>query len=518
MKYITSRWYGILFIPILYLGLFSGYEIGKGVFDYIQMRSWSEVQTLILSTHLEGNKSQKVITKYHYNWEGNNYTSTTIGIKTMSDNIESYHKKLHQKLNDAQVQKKFISAWINPLKPNESVLDRNLHWELICIKLLHLLFFGGFGLIGLWVIFSPSNPPTNDQKPWLSKKEWENGIILSETKTKMQVSLIGAVLWNLLITTVAFSAWEKIKNDPIGLVILIFVLTGICYAIMAVRSVISYYKYGSTSFQLGTFPGVIGGKFSGVIRIPPAVQPEKDYQLNLCCIHQYTTRNGKNSSTHEDILWESTQAIHPTLPKDSSGTQFLPVLFAIPYKCRPTQEIDDNKDNHRNAEIIWSLNVSVPTSGIDFECSFDVPIYKTEESRSDFQLDPQEAQSVSSLKREIKWQDAFQSEGILVSEPSPNKVHINFSRGRVSLYALTKLGISLSLAIASILIFIFEGSLFIPAIFILLSVFFLKSAWSLFVYHDVWEIHPKEILWQNNKQSTVRVKRTDQFKIKNDGR
>ena len=59
----------------------------------------------------------------------------------------------------------------------------------------------------------------------------------------------------------------------------------------------------------------------------------------------------------------------------------IPVLFQIPYECRPTDERDlDNM-------LIWRLEVTAKTPGIDYRAEFEVPVFKTSESDPQFVVD-----------------------------------------------------------------------------------------------------------------------------------
>ena len=56
----------------------------------------------------------------------------------------------------------------------------------------------------------------------------------------------------------------------------------------------------------------------------------------------------------------------------------VPVLFAIPYECRPTDQ--ENSDN----TVDWTLEVTAKTAGLDYRAEFTVPVFKTSESDPHF--------------------------------------------------------------------------------------------------------------------------------------
>src|SRR5262249_27232641 len=59
----------------------------------------------------------------------------------------------------------------------------------------------------------------------------------------------------------------------------------------------------------------------------------------------------------------------------------VPVLFAIPFEVAQTTAQTAAKP------IRWRLSVSASVPGIDYRSQFEVPVFKTADSRADFKLD-----------------------------------------------------------------------------------------------------------------------------------
>jgi len=72
--------------------------------------------------------------------------------------------------------------------------------------------------------------------------------------------------------------------------------------------------------------------------------------------------------------------IHELAENDPSQSA-IPVLFQIPFDCRPTDPFD--KEN----EIAWIMEVTAKTPGRDYEESFEVPVFKTLDSDPNFVAD-----------------------------------------------------------------------------------------------------------------------------------
>ena len=132
-------------------------------------------------------------------------------------------------------------------------------------------------------------------------------------------------------------------------------------------SVLRWRKYGQSVFEMASVPGVIGGQLAGVIRTSAKVQPEDGFRLTLNCVQRMTTGSGKNGSTSENVLWQDEQLIARELLQNDPEQSAIPVLFQIPYECRPTDETDAND------QTIWRLEVSAKTPGLDYSTSLTCP-------------------------------------------------------------------------------------------------------------------------------------------------
>lgn len=215
-------------------------------------------------------------------------------------------------------------------------------------------------------------------EPWLCKKDWAEGRIISSTRTTMRFVSVFAFVWNLMSALM----WSGIRNEILGkgnrwaLLLLLFPAVGLLLILAAIICVLRWRKFGESVFEMASVPGVIGGKLAGVIRTSAKVQPEDGFHLTLNCVQSVT-----HSDSSETTLWQDEQIIARDLLQSDSARSAIPVLFQIPYDCRPTDET-----NAYN-KTIWQLNVSAKTPGVNYSTSFDVPVFKTPESDPNFVVD-----------------------------------------------------------------------------------------------------------------------------------
>ncbi|MEO7403995.1 MAG: hypothetical protein ABIU95_10035 [Burkholderiales bacterium] len=63
------------------------------------------------------------------------------------------------------------------------------------------------------------------------------------------------------------------------------------------------------------------------------------------------------------------------------GAIAIPVLFAIPYESMESSRANSTRN------ISWLLDIWAKVPGVDYSAQFEVPVFKTNDSRRDFQLD-----------------------------------------------------------------------------------------------------------------------------------
>lgn len=218
-----------------------------------------------------------------------------------------------------------------------------------------------------------------EEKPWLAREEWRDGIIRNDEKLLCHVLiwisvLVNLFMWFLFGAIINKEGWGVDMVLAAGLLPLI----GIIIAAATVYVIMRQRKYGVAEFRMQPMPGVVGGILGGVVTVNQKVIPLDGFTASLVCTR--THGSGKNSTFSN--VWDEKQTIKVDLLADDPNRTGIPILFAIPFDQPETILV--RKDN---ITVEWTLTVSAETLGIDFAASFKVPIYKTEDSREDFSLD-----------------------------------------------------------------------------------------------------------------------------------
>lgn len=216
-------------------------------------------------------------------------------------------------------------------------------------------------------------------QPWMWQQDWAGGRIRDGNfKTVLVVGGI-ALFWNLVawsVTIGIFIDGDHLENKA-AYITLFFPLVGIGLVFALVYQIRRWQKYGTSVFEMVEVPGVIGGNLGGVVMTRVNIKPAEGFRLVLRSVHQWTSGSGKNRTTHTETLWESEQRMQQEAMADDPTRSALPVLFFIPYDCKPTERLSPGSENY------WELEVSAATPGIDYKASFRVPVFKTRDSDPD---------------------------------------------------------------------------------------------------------------------------------------
>jgi len=150
-----------------------------------------------------------------------------------------------------------------------------------------------------------------------------------------------------------------------------FPAIGILLLIGAIRQTFLAKKFGETYLELGSVPGVIGGKLSGVIQARFNPLQERSVHVMLTCINQVVTGSGDDRSVSEKILWREERTFGAQEIGAGPEGATIPVEFDIPFNQPAT-----NRETERD-KIFWRVDASANVPGMDYKAQFEVPVYRT---------------------------------------------------------------------------------------------------------------------------------------------
>lgn len=255
-------------------------------------------------------------------------------------------------------------------------------WHDAVLYGIFALTFGGVGfggLAGIRVAYRKSKDvealqASHPEAPWLWRRDWASGRIVDSTRENVLGAWIFATLWNLISLPGAYFAVRAAlyEGKPAAFVALLFPLVGTWLLVRAIQATRHYRKYGISRLELSTIPGLIGHSLAGSVRATLALQPAEDFQVTLTCVRRVTTRSGKSSSTSESLLWQEERRVRGEQIRDFAGMgTSIPVSFALPADAVPCDAGDPNN------RVLWRLQVSASVPGVDYDSTFEVPVFRT---------------------------------------------------------------------------------------------------------------------------------------------
>lgn len=211
--------------------------------------------------------------------------------------------------------------------------------------------------------------------PWLQRRDWVDRAV-KQSKDPGAGCLWGfAILWNLFSLPLWFLARWKHPVDPKNLLFASFPIAGVLMLLLALYQTLRARKYGASLCRIERVPISLGTTFRGELDVRLREMPDAGFALRLACVRRTVSR-GKNRSVHERVLWQDEQIVeHGPMP--SPHGMRVPFRFDIPFDCEPT-DVANSEDS-----VIWRLDASADVPGIDYAASFELPVFRTEDSRDE---------------------------------------------------------------------------------------------------------------------------------------
>lgn len=208
------------------------------------------------------------------------------------------------------------------------------------------------------------------------------------------------VMWYGVVGIMAVLFYFKREPDQWGafVVLGLFALAGLIVLGLAIAATTSAVRFRGAELELQTVPGVLGGKISGVVRVPRRVAELAPLRFRLSSWRRW-------SESSDDLLWEDFQPVAP--PMSSGGdTVTLPFSMPVPFDCEPSSD-----------SFYWRLGLcSLKTkSSVDY----DVRVERTSQSSPE-QTQVALRRSVRQAPPNVTTRIDRQSSGIDIVFPLPS--------------------------------------------------------------------------------------------------
>ncbi len=203
-------------------------------------------------------------------------------------------------------------------------------------------------------------------------KEEQSIFLSAKTGATMLVAIICACFWNLVSLPLFFILPDEIASgNKLAAIGYIFPAIGLLLIALAVYTVFFRRKYGIPQLCISQQTLALGSMQHATAYIRARIHPEEPIRCLLKCTKTTTTGSGKQKNTIVRTLWSAATTIsHDTTSYQEHETH-IPIELAIPFDMPATCDSDN---------LEWTLELSAPTTGIDFKALFELPVTKTETS------------------------------------------------------------------------------------------------------------------------------------------
>lgn len=427
----------ILFgLPFAAVGLYMAWSLMATLWLAMQVQSWEEVPATITSTNLEVHRgedsdSYEVTAKYQYDFDGKQYTGERVSLATKFES-DKYDRRKHKEFKQLVANKQPTICYVNPNRPDKSMLDRELRAPVVLMHLPFAICFTGVGLGlpigGIWFLRQDKKRQKklaqHPDEPWRVRDDWAAGVIHPANTWGTAIMGIFALFWNgLSVPIFLMVLYEPPKPWFVVWLVGLFPLIGLFLIYAFLKGLVNSGRVRKSTLKLANIPGVVGGQLAGVVLIPDAMRRREGYRATLVCRKKITRRDSDgDTSTSLKPIWEDAHTIEKTL-SDSSGMRGVPVQFTIPSDVKPT-------DTEAETPIEWQLKLKALGDGKKFQAEFDVPVYRTADSQEGITT---ESAPPPQFARQDTLAEMLREEKIELQESgSGNGLTLRFSPGRFS--------------------------------------------------------------------------------------
>jgi len=366
------------------------WSIGIPVKTWYGMQAWQPVEASLTAAEVKSRRVRnentndyttvyKATASYRYDYKGRTYSSAKIAINDGYSGYGGFYERLGDALGYDFKAGRSVIAYVNPDKPSQALLNRELRLSTLWFALVAVMIFGGTGLGLLCYCFFtlPEQIPGehDPQKPWTTRRSWASAAIKSNHKISMYFACGFATVWNMIAIPIGILCIDEfLHGDKTkALVGLIFPLIGLALIVWAVKEVRNWRRFGPVLLHMDPYPGAIGGQVGGSIDVALPYDSGHAFSVSLQCLKSYYAGSGKERKRQEACVWQREGYAHTQ--RSSRGTR-LEILFDVNNDLPESEPV--SKYYH-----LWRLKVEAQLPGADFDRSYEIPVFATGAQASD---------------------------------------------------------------------------------------------------------------------------------------
>lgn len=366
-------------MPFMIAGLAIGWFLYfPAIHSWWSARGWEQVPCWIESADMSSSHSSKGGTTYNtkarfrYEYDGREYHSEEVSLMGGgSDNVGTFQQDAFAQIRPYQGLEEPFRCFVNPDRPQQAVLFRDLRWGLM---LLMSIFPMVFPLVGCLVaVFGGKQArearevqqlmARHPQEPWLWRREWEGDTI---RPARSGLALVLVVAGWILLVQAPLALSIIVSGELIASPLAIFGLLPAALALiplgLAWRSFTTRSALGSLSLWLKQPALSPGRALEGELRFGRMLSPLTTLQVRMLCQRHITRSTGKSTSTSKETIWEHTETLSAAEARRDINGMALPLRIDVP-RGLPCTVAETAASTFSHAEQhVWTLEVS-PSQG-----------------------------------------------------------------------------------------------------------------------------------------------------------
>ncbi len=211
----------------------------------------------------------------------------------------------------------------------------------------------------------------SQSEPWNRREAWSSSRLESQTGGRPPVLFLWAfaIVWNAFSWLAAIEAARGNATGDTELAPL-FPAIGAAILALTIYVTLQHRKWGRSQLELLTRPGVLGGSLRCVLHASPALAQADALEVSLDCCGPEAAEGNFQLIGH---LWHHEVRVPRSRFQLGAETR-VPLDIRLPYG------LPESQANRTGDDAVWLLRLHAKLPGIDFEASFDLPVFKTSES------------------------------------------------------------------------------------------------------------------------------------------
>ncbi|WP_395743349.1 DUF3592 domain-containing protein [Prosthecobacter sp.] len=379
-------------LPFILGGLAAGFLYMPAIVSWWSARGWEEAPCWIEKAELKtshsskGGTSYRVEAVYRYEFHRHSYHGTQVSFFGGSDNMGDFQQQAFRELETAKNKGRPIHCYVNPSRPEQAVLFRELRWGVLLLMSIFPTLFPlagalvaiGGGLQSRKAAKNAGLEARHPGEPWRWRTEWVGDAIRpSPDGLPFILAVAGWILLVQLPLALAVVLGGEMAKSPLAACALLPSLLALIPLYFAWKRIRSRRALGQPELRLKKLPLSPGQPLAGELKFARALAPSEVLRARILCERHITRNSGDSHATVEETIWEHTETLSSAMARrDVDGTT-LPLSIAIPAGL-PSSAVDQESiDNSPGERHVWTLKVSSEQMPGSKPVEFPLPVFAT---------------------------------------------------------------------------------------------------------------------------------------------